>query len=1049
MRKLPGILVCCLWAGVVAAQDAETGNEAAEVRILRAWFRLEDPVTRTESEQVFRDALDDENLGEELKTRAAIGLGRIERLDGRAVESRKRLEALLPRTADRPELRRILLKQIGPPRWYSAVRVIYPQTRYLDLDSGGATSSPARGPRGGPEMESARFLVPTVEDAKIADLVPRMSGKPWHRLRTDEGNLSLVQVLSTSPYAVVRFITRIGGAGELLPPPESPFCIGYNSKIEVWWRTEERYVRYRVERRIGPLDPWKRVKEFEAPPFIDRAVDAGRRFGYRIIGITPEGYEGLPATMQGTVRSRGVTRGQLEIEQGRNARFDLMLGEKVSRGWDLNIQGIYPQGAMIQNFYSSPIFAFVRNGDQREPLSPWDATVTNQWQLKSGDRFLVPLYGGGVARCSIQIEKRKNGRLGAIIDYEVYGDADVFPDPPRITTRETDQGIEIHAEADEPYRIGEVVVKELISGSGPWAIELDGDGNGIDANAKSDEVREYSAVGIDPHGRRTLAGSALVVRMPDKAIAGEFKIHNQQGFSFARRGVVSAAKADLFIQQLNPNLDRIVLIAPYGIMNLRNAFDWNTHKIAETQVFDRVVGLENKEQNLPLTQITIQKRNLGDGVLVLRTRHKGWVKLVLSERDTKTSNWTQRLVTFRYVYNARSPRFKDDPSDVSERGGVLFAGLKSIEQRAKILTEWKNGWNVLSRDGSFRRRFVDIDPAGGSVADADEVQEVLLEQNSFKKQETARYSFSLATRDRPEGNLLASVWDIRWQGEHFHARLSGNDQSTVTDLGRMYWTRLHKPAQVLPWTNAAARVRMGHIYLHRKATGNALGAPTLFRVTGLEPWKRLQIEWVTLRDGKLRASPGLTLDEATTVRVRELLGKLPSDDKGRAEAIGGNAALRTYRKMHTERIASIGLRDGKLSEFIERLTLVTGLKFVLEGDVGAAKLSLFRSGTNAHSLVMDIVDGAELEWRIDKEGRIHLRPRVLAGPEEKEAEAAEQRRAEAREAERKRKEAELRAKKLEALSDVREALRAAIIELETRRAAATKPVDETKPADGK
>jgi hypothetical protein len=428
-------------------------------------------------------------------------------------------------------------------------------------------------------------------------------------------------------------------------------------------------------------------------------------------------------------------------------------------------------------------------------------------------------------------------------------------------------------------------------------------------------------------------------------------------------------------------------------------------------------------------------------VLILRTRHKGWVKLVLSDRDTKTANWTQRDVTFRYVYNPRTPRFQDDPDDVSEHGGVRFAGLTSIEARVKVMADWSGGWNALWRDGAFRRRMTEIAPAGGGVADADESQEVLLEQTAHNELATARYSFSLGRRDRPEGNLLATIWDIRWQTEHFHARLSGGDNSTLTDLGRLYWTRLRTPSQVLPWTDHVARVRMGHMYLHRKVTGNAEGAPTLFRVIGLEPWKRLQIEWVTLRDGKLKTSPGLELDDASTVRIRELLGKLPADDEGRVEALGGEEAMRTYRRMHADRIESVGRRDAKLSEFIDELSLVAGLQFVLEGDVGSREISVLRNGTNAHSLVMDVADAAELEWRIDKEGRIHLRPRVLAGPEEKEAEAAEKRRAAAREAERERQEAEARAKRLEALGDVRDALRAAIAELEQRGSEAAKPGD--------
>ena len=98
------------------------------------------------------------------------------------------------------------------------------------------------------------------------------------------------------------------------------------------------------------------------------------------------------------------------------------------------------------------------------------------------------------------------------------------------------------------------------------------------------------------------------------------------------------------------------------------------------------------------------------------------------------------------------------------------------------------------------------------------------------------------------------------------------------------------------------------------------------------------------------------------------------------------------------------------------------------------KVSVLRNGTTGFSVVMDLSDSADLAWRIDKEGRVHLRPRVLSPAEEKEGEAAERRREAAREAERKRREEHQRKERLAELDDVREALQAAIDELEKRKA---------------
>ncbi|MHC4956098.1 MAG: hypothetical protein ACYTGZ_19820 [Planctomycetota bacterium] len=1042
MRLALSILLVPAISAFVGAQDE---SAEAELRVLRAWFALEDPTTRARAVEAFRAVAEDAEVDEALRIRAEIGWARADELGGERAAARVRLEKLIPRAAKLPQLRRVLVQRLGPPKWYAAVRVIplAPSAWFLDLDTGGMTNTREASPRGGPEMEGANFLVATEADDEIATALPLMSSKPWHRLRTDEGNLCVVQVLSHTPQTVVRFVTRIGGFGEILPAPRRPFCIGYNSKIEVWWRTDKSYARYKVQRRVGPAAAWEPAVERDGPPFIDRKVDAGERYGYQIVGVTAEGYEGLPVRLQGTVRSRGVVTGRIQVQGGRNVSYDLLLGDAVSSGWDINVQNVWQQGAMIRSHYGSNLFALTQAKNNAEPLSPWDVTVSNQWQLKSGDRFLVPLNGGGVARCKITINKHpKTNRWNADIDYEVYGDADAFPEPPRVTARETAEGVVVHADVDAPYRLAEVQVRELVSNRGPWVLEIDEDGNALDTHeldgiaasegAAKGGLREYSVVAMDAHGRRTLPGRALMVRMPDKPLPGEFKIRFQQGYSFARRKIVPHAEADIFFQTANTGIDRICFMAPKGIMNMRTAFDWNSNKVAEEQIFNRVAGMESADTNLSVTQIWINKGNRGENVLVLRTRHGGWVKMYVAARQT-SGNWTQRTATVKFVYNPRAPRFDEVPGELTTRGGVKFSGLKDIEKRAKIVADWKSTWDALWRDGSFRRDMENIRPAGGDVADADDVQEVLLEEVAHKNIATARYSFQHGRRDAKGGGIPATAWDVKWSARHFHVRLSKGDNSTITDLGRTYWTRLVRPSQVVPGGGRSAQVRVGHTYLVRKVTGSAFGAPTLMRVRGLEPWNRLQIEWVSLQDGKLRLSPGLTLDAETQERIRAMLEKLPKDDAATTAARGGEKARRAYSKLLSEQIGSVARRDAKLAEFIDEFATVVGLKFVLEGDVGTRKVSVLRNRVNAFTLLLDVADAADLEWRIDPEGRIHLRPRVLTEEEKKEGEAAAARQRERAEAEKKRRLEELRKEKLAELKDIREALKRAIDELEQRK----------------
>ena len=1021
-------------ASIAFAQDSAS---EAELKLLRSWFRLEDSSYRKEAEAVFRAIAGDDALPERLRVRAEIGLSRVEQAKGERAAARRRLESLLARAAELPELRRVIVERLGPPRWFEAVRIV-PRAQagwFLDLDSGGLTQSRDRGPRGGPEMEGAAFLVPTQLDSSIVGALPQMSTKPWHRLRTDEGNLALVQVLSTSQQTVIRFITRLGGYGDVLPSPRGPFCIGYNSKIEVWWRPDPQYVAYRVQRRRGSEGVWEEAVERAQPPFIDRDVDVGERYGYRIVGVTKNGYEGLPARMQATVRSRGVSSGRIEIKS-RNVKCDLLMGDVVSQDWDIWVQNIYPQGAMIRNSFNVTVFPLIRIPGDAEPLSPWDAKVGGSWQLKSGDEFLVALRGGGVARCRVTITPKKKNQHGVIIDYYVYGDADSFPQPPKITTTESDDGVTIEAHVDEPYRLGDVQVTKLIAREGPTTLPFDRKGRAFDEDRAHDDMHEYSVIGMDAHGRRTLPGKAIVVRMPSRTYDGEFKFHFQQGYSFERGKIVPYAECDLYFQAASRQIARMLLAAPRGITHLRTVYGWSARNISEKQIFDRVAGAVPEKLNLALTQVWCNEKTIGENTLILRTRHGGWVKFYIANRQN-SGNWIKRTTTIRYVYNPREPVFDSEPDGLSIHNGVKFTGLEKIEARARVMEEWTNDWNKLSRDGAFRRLLESESLTGGHVEDPDERQEVILSEDAYNNLAKARYSFSLGRRDPPGENVPTTVWDVKWRGPNFHVRLSRNDKSTITDIGRLHWVQLRDAAQMLVGDTTSIQVRFGHVYLLRKMSGTDDATPTLIRIVGLEPGKRMQIEWVSLQDGELKHSPGLALNEAERLRFRALLVPLTADEEAQKNAMsGGVAGGRAYRvfwNLQNVRLKAVGRRDIKLAKFMEEFALVSDFRYVLEGDIGTRTLSVLRSGASALTVLDDVCDAASLAWRIDAEGRIHLRPRILTEEENREAEAAGERRRLREIEEQKRKEQEEREAKLAELDDVRQALKRAIAELEKKR----------------
>jgi len=1021
-----------LLLALAADTGAEDGSGDPERRFLEAWFLLEDPERRDRAGELFRALIDDEDAPLDLRIRAEVGLARADELAGRNADARRRLEGLIPRTADLPALRRVVAERLGQPRWFHAIRTVtnyFMAPRYLDLDTGGLLHGPEPHPRGGPEMNGTTFLVKTEIDREFGEAVPPMSTKPWHRLRTDEGNLCWVQILATSPQPVVRFITRVGGYGEVLPAPREPFCIGYNSKIEVWWHTDPMYVKYRVERRNGPEQPWTRVKDFERPPFIDRAVRVGERYGYRVTGVTKDEVAGLPVRLQGTVRSRGVTSGRVELRNGE--KFDFLTGDTVNKGYDIRLQNVWQQQAMIYTHLNSPVHTLSIAPGIAEPRSPWDAPGGGNQQVKAGDVFMVPLNGGGVARCKLTVERTQNNRrFTAILDYEAFGDADIFPEPPTIETEEVEDGIRIRAAVKPPYRLAQAEVREIVAKRGPWVIPLDENGVGLDTRISSHDLREYTVVAVDAHGRRTLPGRVVVNRMADKPIEGEFKFRFQQGYSIAEKKHAAMPEADIFFQHAQRNLDRISLYSTRGVATVRAALQFDHSSLTEEQIFERIAGVDPGKLTLTRGLVQTNQSNKGDNILIVRTKHGGWAKVWIADRG-KGGRWNMRDITMRYVYNARAPRFEKGGTDVTEKNGVLFSGLRRIEEYTKVAGKWRDEWSELYRDAGFRRRMETIEPAGGAAADPDELQEVLVGKAAGGSAETARYSFSLGRRDPPESGAPAGAWDVQWEAGRFSALHAGEQRWTLTDLGRLHWLRLTEERQLVPADADSAVARFGHVYLLRKRDGG--GAVTLFRVVGLDPGKRVQIEWVSLRDGKLRVSPAIGIDVATQGRLQRLLAAAPQGAAAAKEALGGEAAHDVFVRLHRKKIPSVARREIGVAALVGEFEIVADLQFVLEGDVGNRKFPLYRPKGRAVELLHEIADAADLAWRIDGNGKIRLRPLVLTEAEKRELAEAEKRRGRRMEEERRRREEERRKKRLEELAPVRDALKQAIAELEGER----------------
>lgn len=548
--------------------------------------------------------------------------------------------------------------------WFEGIRVLRPGD-FLDLDNGGTFPSRDSFPGGAAEMgDRAAFLVGHEEDPAFAEAAAPMSRRPWHRVRTNEGNLAWVQVLQDEPLPVVRFVTRIGGDGPPLPPPRSPFLRGGRGGMEVWFTPVPQYARYRIERRDAPDAAFAEVGTAEAPPFQDRETGEGVRYGYRVTGVTAEGHAGIPAILQGTLESRGVRSGRCTLAH-QDRGFDFLLGTRVPSGGDVEIVAISPEGVNLRNAFG--LFVFAADADAADPSSPFDCFASRKLPIGPGDRFLVPLRGGGVARCTLDLDTT-DGKPRVALDYEAYGDAGVLPDAPCVEARREEGGVAVHVQCPEPWVVREVQVTELVSGRGPWALRLE-DGAALDDAASPDEVREYVAVGLDAHGRRSPRGAARVVIPPTSARSGEFRFHYRQGYSLELQRIVPASEADVVFQTCAGGIASITLAAEGGIRSLRGVLPEHS---AEA-IFDAFVRAEPGELG---TEGQADQRAPASNVFLLRTRGGGWAKLAIVKREDGPAGWTTAPATVRYVYNPAAPVFGEESGSPTTAQGFTFTGLE-------------------------------------------------------------------------------------------------------------------------------------------------------------------------------------------------------------------------------------------------------------------------------------------------------------------------------------------------------------------------------------
>ena len=845
--------------------------------------------------------------------------------------------------------------------YFGGVRKLGPR-QYLDLDNGGVFESAKPFPGGETEVRQYRILVPSVKDPAMADAAPRWSRSPWHRVTTNKGNTAWVQFLRPDGITVLRFITRLGGKGGPLPAPKGVFCLGNGGAIEVHFQADAIYARYRIERRAPGDEEFKTVGTTLAPPFRDAKVDGGSRYAYRIAGVTGDGRIGIPITLAGTTESRGVLSGRALLDRRANKSFDFVRGIVVPDGGDITLQGTYGgrSSAAFRDFAGQmvrPLQPATGN-----PLSAWDHHTRGGSMIESGRTFLVPLRDGGVARCRLTLpEKRPNGPE-AILEYDAYPDGPVLPVGATIQAKRADRGVEVSIKVPEGHRVTKVEVRETLSGEGPWELEVKR-GVAFDVNAKDGELREYVALAEDKHGRRSLPARTSLSLLGNQIVRGEFKFHYKQGFSFQLQRIVPAKEADVYFRTCAGGISSITLSASGGIINLNHALGDLGQDVTVKSLFHSIVSTQAGQLRLK-PEAQGNRHAPSSDVFILKTRHGGWAKLAIIHRGDK-GGWTDYLATVKFVYNPVEPVFEHNRGQGEQRNGIAMVGVKGVEDRARILRGWREGWGRLWANAG--RPAV----AGGAIPDPAKRQEVLLSRRLHRSYDKATFSFGHAVRDDPGMAKVRNDWDLLYDGKQFRVRTVTDDRSTIRDLGKTTWNDLQRVQELKePW-ELIATPRFGHVYLIHTVDKDT-NYFTLVRVSGIKPGDQVAFEWVSLQPKGITTSPGLNPAPALTQRVERLLKALPKTENDRKQAFAGREAEYATLKRLREQQFPIGVQRETAKSLLKALEAVCDVRIVLPDGVVPPLVDIVHRKISAAAMLDELARQTKLSWRVQQDGIIRF-----------------------------------------------------------------------------
>jgi hypothetical protein len=888
---LIGIIVFCTALPCLTAATAPEGTPSLpagtegkefEQKIREAELLLDSARKPEEAARIFRDVWNTPAAPRTVKGEALAGLIRCERLLGHGESAASLLRELLDRYADLPSLSRAITELTAGTNastFISGIEVVG-EGQCLDVDRGGVTSSFRTDPAWAPELivrnHAVSFTAQITPDNRMKGLAQWMSDAEWCRVRTSMGRTAWLQILREGDPATVRFITRISGEEEIPPVPRNVFCLGQGDRIDVHFETSDSFAACRIERLDPGRGPFRVIENAATSPFSDRTVTPGLRYIYRVTGVTENGSHGLPATADATTKTRGIFSGSAKFRGGDGKGFDFLTGKLTAQGGDITLKNIYggPRHAVFTDYLGIPITCLADRHKPRQ--TAWvdgNAAMSDsdQAMITSGEPFIVPLRGGGVARCTWRDHE---GVM--FLHYEVNPDAAHLDFRPALTVEQKGKGAEIRVSPPAGFQVERITVTDYRE-DGTRTLPVV-EGVARDVKTGTNRVVSYSAVGVDRHGRRSATGTAELNLLAGGIRKGETALSPGTAYSFECGRVVPRDEADLFFDSAAGGNMAAFFFAPSGMTGLKRFRDLAPPDRSPATTLDAIVSFDPEKIEFETWARGDEKRP-ATNTFLLKTRHGGWVKLAIVERGEGARDG----VTIRYAFNAREPVLaeSDDDSPLVEDEGILF-NRQGIEESAKKLLKKITphaAQQIVTLDGldkKARTLRAELVAKEGRAVDVAAVfaRSYANKLDISNPYTVSTFSFEYATRDDRE--LTHNDWDIAYGngGNKIDCCMSSGDRGGIWDLGPIGFDEVDVVHSHASPREVELQAVAGHVYV----------AHTVDRESDL--WARMQI--VDIVPGKWMIFRWALIEDDSQVR---LLG-------------------RVEEKVMTEPVARIQIRAG-------------------------------------------------------------------------------------------------------------------------------------------